>query len=168
MTENLIVRIDDRLIHGQVVTGWVKTLKLDNIVVANDSLINDHYKIQVIKLAVPSDINLEFLNINTAAKKLKEKRWQKFQTILLIESPEDAYKLVKQGCSLKSINVGGLHYKLGRVQLTANLALNEQDKKYLKDLAKEGIQLEGRALPSDEAYNVIKMINSTKKKNANK
>ncbi len=165
MGSNFIVRIDDRLIHGQVITGWVKVLNLNNIIVANDKLVKDKYKIQVIKLAVPSDIHLEFLTIKNAAEMIKQGRWKNYQTILLVESPKDAYRLVKMGCRFSTINVGGLHYKEGRVQLTSNLAVDENDRRYLIELAKMGVQLEGRALPSDEAYNVIKILNTHNNKN---
>ncbi len=165
MSTNLIVRIDDRLIHGQVVTGWVKALGLNSIIVANDKLIKDSYKIEVIKLAVPSEIHLEFLRIKEAAEAIKKNKWKDYQTILLVESPEDAYKLVKLGCKFDTINVGGLHYREGRVQITSNIAVDETDKKFLYALSDAGIRLEGRALPSDEAYNVIKALNSHYKKN---
>ncbi len=154
----LIIRIDDRLIHGQVIVGWVKALDLDNIIVANDDLLKDKLKLEMMKLAVPSDINIEFLTMKEAVSGCKNNKWKAYETILLVESPKDAYNLVSKGCSVKSINVGGLHMKDGREPVTDNLALNDKDRDYLKRLIELDLYLEGRALPSDREYRIEKIL----------
>jgi len=154
----LIIRIDDRLIHGQVIVGWAKTLNLNNIIVANDELFNDKLKKQMVQLAVPSNIQVEFLSLKETAVAYQSNKWSKLNSILLIESPEDAYKLLAAGCDIKEVNVGGLHVKDNRKQVTQNLALNDEDKYYLRKMCKMNVHLEGRALPSDEEYDVIKVL----------
>ncbi len=154
----LIIRIDDRLIHGQVIVGWVQALDLDNIIVANDDLLKDKLKLKMMKLAIPSDINIEFLTIKDAVSGCKNNKWKAYETILLVESPKDAYNIVSKGYSVKSINVGGLHMKEGREPVTANLALNDKDRDYLKRLLELSIYLEGRALPSDREYRIEKIL----------
>lgn len=167
MGSNLILRIDDRLVHGQVITGWVKSLNLNNIIVANNKLVRDKYKIEAIKIAIPVEINIEFLTIVQAVKSFKENKWDKYQTIILVESPKDAYELITRGFKIDTINVGGLHYKDNRIQITENLALNDEDIEYLFKISNLGIKLEGRALPTDEDYDVIEAIKNYNKKNGN-
>ena len=155
---SIIFRIDDRLIHGQVIVGWVKTLNLNNIIVANDKILKDKMRINVMKIAVPLEIHSEFLSIKETAKSLQADTWRGYKTIILLESPEDAYKLAICDVGITEINVGGLHFQDNRKQITSNLALNETDIEYLFKLHKLNIHLEGRGLPSDEPYDVIKAI----------
>lgn len=156
-----IVRIDDRLIHGQVIVGWAKALNLNKIIVANNKLLNDKLKLQMMKIAVPPDISVEFLAIEEASIAYKKNKWADYASILLIESPKDAYKFVSAssaGRKIKKINVGGLHIKSQRKQIIPNIALDDKDIHYLKKLMELQIVLEGRAVPSDEEYKVEKLL----------
>ncbi len=155
---NLIIRIDDRLIHGQVIVGWAKFLNLNKIIVANDAISKDKLKIQMVKLAVPPNISVDFIAINEAIESLNNNKWKGFDSILLLESPHDAYRLISSGCKINVINVGGLHVKENRKQVSQNLALNEEDKYYLRKIHQYNVFLEGRALPSDEQYDVSKVL----------
>jgi len=155
---NFIIRIDDRLIHGQVIVGWVKALNLSRIIVANDKLLKDKLKKEMMKLAVPPDINVEFLSLQKAILLYKEKNWEKEESILLLESPADVCFFIDQGCRMEKINVGGLHLHDQRKQVTPNLALDAEDISCLKKLINRKIILEGRALPGDEEYSLEKVI----------
>ena len=165
MSSNMILRIDDRLVHGQVITGWVKSLNLNNIIVANNKLIKDEYKISATKIAIPTGVDIEFLTIAKTAKALNENKWEKKQTIILVESPKDAYEILKRAPVFKTVNVGGLHLRNHRFQLTDNIAIDTEDEKYLLMIHNLGITLEGRALPTDEPYNVIEVLSEYMKKN---
>ncbi len=155
---NIIIRIDDRLVHGQVIVGWVKGMGLNNIVVANDPLLKDKLKMQLMKLAVPFGVNIEFLSIKETVEKFKLGKWKKFKSIILFESPKDAYKFLKEVEGINSINVGGLHFKENRKQLTPNIAVNKEDIEYLIKINELGIKMEGRALPTEDSYDVFKLI----------
>jgi mannose/fructose/N-acetylgalactosamine-specific phosphotransferase system component IIB len=161
-SHTFVIRIDDRLIHGQVIVGWVKNLNLKNIIVVNDDLVNDPIKLQMTKLAIPSEINVEFLTIEDAAKLCKNNAWQNSNTIILVESPKDAYNLIDKVVNIDEINVVLLHIKNNRKQITDNIAINDEDKEYLEKLIKLNIKLEGRALPKDEAYDLEKVLGKNK------
>lgn len=157
-SNNLIIRIDDRLIHGQVIVGWVKALNLNKLIVANNQLMKDNLKMQMVKLAVPPDISVEFLTIKEAIAAYKDNKWNRQAGILLLESPKDAYNFVAKGCIVEKINVGGLHIRNKREQVTQNIALDDEDRYYLKKLLEQHVDLEGRALPSDEEYKIEKIL----------
>ena len=153
-----IVRIDDRLIHGQVIVGWVKALNLNNIIVVNNIILHDNLKMQMMKLAIPSEINVEFLSLERSIEDYKLDKWVKYESIMLFESPKDACFFISNDCKIKKLNVGGLHVREDRLPFTSNLALNQKDIGYLKKIHKLGVEMEGRALPTDEQYKVIKII----------
>ncbi len=153
-----IIRIDDRLIHGQVIVGWAKTLNLNKIIVVNNNLLKDKLLLQMMKLAVPSNISVEFIALEEAVELFNKNKWVKNDSILLLESPKDTYAFLSAGVSFSIVNVGGLHMKDNRKQLTQNIALDDEDRFYLRKIIQLDVKLEGRALPSDEQYNVSKIL----------
>ncbi len=156
------MRVDNRLIHGQVIVGWAKILGLDKIVVANDELAKDKIKLQMLKLAIPREMSVDFLTLQQAIEFYKKNAWKKFNTMLLVKSPVDAYGLVSSGIEIKKINIGGLYMEPGCQMIAENIAINEVDKSFLEKIIALNIQIEGRALPADEECDVSKMLDRYK------
>ena len=71
------------------------------------------------------------------------------KTLVLVPGPAEALALIEEGVVIDRVNVGGLHYTVGKVQLGRALFLDEKDRLALRALAAKGIRLEGRALPGD-------------------
>jgi mannose/fructose/N-acetylgalactosamine-specific phosphotransferase system component IIB len=153
-----LVRIDDRLVHGQVVEGWVKALHITRIVVASDSVEADDTQKALYHLAVPHGVELTCLTVTEAAKEWKARRWDKDRAILLVSTPGDALRLLEAGSPIQSVNLGGLHYRQGRVQVLKGVSLDEQDVQALKSLASHGVLLEARALPLDDPFDIVQYL----------
>jgi len=145
-----LLRIDDRLVHGQVVEGWVRTLRITRLVVASDSIADDETQKALYFLAVPQGVELTCLSIEAAAKAWTTDGWKKDKVLVLVSSPQDALQLVKAGAPAASVNVGGIHFKEGRVQMLKAISLDESDVKALQELIRKGVELEARPLPLDE------------------
>ena len=145
-----LLRIDDRLVHGQVVEGWVKALRINHLVVASDVVEADETQKALYVLAVPNGVQLTTATIVDAARAWKASQWKEDRALILVSTPEDAVKLAEAGAPLKSVNLGGLHYRAGRVQILKGISLDEHDVRALKTLAAKGILLEARPLPLDE------------------
>lgn len=153
-----ILRVDNRLIHGQVIVGWAKTLNLNKIVVANDDLAHDRIKLQMLKFAIPQELSVDFFTVEEALEAYRRGEWQKMDTMLLVKYPRDAYELVKKGLKVSRINIGGLYMEEGCQMIAENIAITKGDKEYLEKLIGHGIELEGRALPLDEEFDVSKLL----------
>jgi mannose/fructose/N-acetylgalactosamine-specific phosphotransferase system component IIB len=149
-----LLRIDDRLVHGQVVEGWVKALHINRIVVASDAVDADDTQKALYHLAVPHGVELTCLGITEAAKEWKANRWKNERAIMLVSTPEEVLALSEAGSPVKSVNLGGLHFRNGRVQVLKGISLDEHDVRALKKLASKGIVLEARALPLDEPFDI--------------
>jgi len=145
-----LVRIDDRLVHGQVVEGWLKAQKITHVVVASDTVAADETQKALYFLAIPYGTTLECLSLADAAAAWHSKAWQKGRVLVLGSGPQDVLMLIQKGADVKSINVGGMHYKEGRIQMLKAVSLNDQDVAVFKTLAAKGIVLEARPLPLDE------------------
>ena len=144
-----LLRVDDRLIHGQVVEGWVPFLKVDLVVVVSDAAASDEIQSALMKMALPASVGLLVLPVSEAAAALSAPQMASRSALVLVPGPAEALALIEKGVVVKRINVGGLHYTVGKVQLGRALFLDEKDRLALRALAAKGIRLEGRALPGD-------------------
>jgi len=160
----VLVRIDDRLIHGQVVEGWLKTIGVGHIIVISDEVAADKMQQILLSMAVPRNIKVSDYSVENAAEKLKEMQATKERVMLLLSRPSDVLRLIEYGIKLTSVNVGGMHFSQGKKQILRNMSVDENDIKALNGIAAHGVNLEGRVLPSDDMVNVMDVINTELKK----
>lgn len=144
-----LLRVDDRLIHGQVVEGWVPFLKVDLVIVVSDLAASDEIQTALMKMALPTTVGLLVLPVAGAAAVLNSSQVSARKALVLVPGPTEALALIEKGVAIDRINVGGLHYTVGKVQLGRALFLDEKDRLALCALAAKGVRLEGRALPTD-------------------
>lgn len=145
-----LVRIDDRLVHGQVVEGWVRSLRITHIVVASDTVAADETQKALYLLAVPQNVSLDCLRVEECVNAWKSARWDGEKTLILVATPEDALRLSDLGAPLTTINVGGIHFREGRTQILKAVSVDERDVKAFQSLLARGVTLEARPLPLDD------------------
>ena len=154
----VLIRIDDRLIHGQVIEGWARVLQIEHIVVVSDDIATDPFQKKLLEMAVPGYIRVSILTIPSARDRIVNKEFERERTLILLSSPTDALDLVRNGVKTDSINIGGLHFRPGRKQVLRAISLDEKDVKCLKKLAELGVELEVRIVPSDERLDISKVL----------
>jgi PTS system mannose-specific IIB component len=146
----LWVRIDNRLVHGQVVESWLPYSNSKLLVVANDTLAADELQQSIISLAVPSTIKLVFTEVNSTFKALK--KWQNqlsmLNTFLLFASCPDARRAFDKGLFFDFLNIGNIHYSPGSKQICDHVALTREDASSLRYLLEKGVQLDFRCIPN--------------------
>ena len=145
----VLLRVDDRLVHGQVVEGWLPTLGADLVVVVSDVSASDPVQSALMKMALPSGVGLLVLGVADAAAALASPQMAARRALVLVPAPSEALALLENGVAVERVNVGGLHFTIGKVQLGRALFLDEKDKAALRAIAARGVHLEGRSLPSD-------------------
>jgi mannose/fructose/sorbose-specific phosphotransferase system IIB component len=163
----VLVRIDDRLIHGQIVEGWLKTIGVSHIVVISDEVAADKMQQILLSMAVPRNVKVTNYSVEESAKKLIEPQLTTDRVMLLLSRPSDVLRLINYGVKLTSVNVGGMHYSQGKRQVLRNVSVDENDIKALREIAEHGVMLEGRVLPSDEMVNVVEIIENQLKHEKN-
>jgi mannose/fructose/N-acetylgalactosamine-specific phosphotransferase system component IIB len=151
-----LARIDDRLIHGQVVLGWVPYVKPDRIVVANDRVATSDWERRFYTSCVSPDIKTSFFTIEEAVRRLQSDLFMQDDLLVLFESGRDVLALVRAGVALKQVNVGGLHYRENSVELLPFVFLTEEERASLRELVKHGLTLSAQDIPS----NAARVINS--------
>lgn len=148
-----VVRIDDRLIHGQIVQGWLKVVQVNKILLISDEVANDSMQQILLSMAMPSTVELVVKNIKDASYELLNDVYDKDKLMVLFSNPQDVVKVFDNGIKFMSINVGGMHFTHGKTQILKNLSVDKNDVISFMKLIEKGVELETRILPSDERYN---------------
>jgi mannose/fructose/N-acetylgalactosamine-specific phosphotransferase system component IIB len=147
----VLARVDDRLIHGQVVVGWARALEADCLVVANDAVAADPMQRQLLPMAVPPQIKVGIYRVREAAEALRQERYEGRRVILLFASLTDALALVQSGFALDRLNLGGIRQAPGRLPLRTAVALSPQDAVAARALMDGGCDLYIQMVPGDAA-----------------
>lgn len=151
-------RIDDRLIHGQVATRWTKETGISRIIVVNDQVVKDKTRATMLKQAVPPGVTAHVVDIDKMIRVYNNPEYAGEKVMLLFTNPSDALELVRRGVPIKSINIGGMAYKEGRVMLDTSVSVDEKDIAAFKELDQHGIELEVRKVASDKKVPVLQLI----------
>lgn len=154
----VLLRVDDRLVHGQVVEGWLPELKVRKVLVVSAAAAADPSQRALMRLALPDEVALELVALQDGPRAARAAASSSERVLVLVPGPAEALALVRGGLRTDSVNVGGLHYAAGRIQLGKAIFLTELDLWALGELADAGVRLEGRAVPSDPPMDVAAMI----------
>ncbi|UCE17989.1 MAG: PTS sugar transporter subunit IIB [Gemmatimonadota bacterium] len=154
----VLVRIDDRLIHGQVILGWAHALHPDRIVLVNDNIAKSSWHREVYEAAVPSEIGVSILGLDRAVKYLTEREFDEERILVIVESPRNALSLVRKGIDIKSVNVGGLHHTEGKDRLLPYVYVTNQDIDAFKELIAMGVEVECRDVPTAKKIDMRKLL----------
>lgn len=155
-----VMRIDDRLIHGQIVTRWIDYAEAKRILVVDDKAAGDAMQQMLLKLAVPSGVKLEILTKADGLKRLREDT-TKENVLLLMRNPAEANAFFDMGFEIEKINVGNISNSksvTGRKKMMDYIYLEEQDAQALQALAARGVALDVRAIPTERSHDGVEMV----------
>lgn len=151
------IRIDDRLIHGQVATSWLSHVKAEQIICISDSAVNNPVQTQVLKMAAPSYI-VHVFGVDKFIR-ICEKNPIKKSTFLLMGSFSDALKLRQGGVPIEHLNFGGMRISEGRtVKYDDLICMTPQEEADLKELRELGVKVEFQVAPYDTPTDFYKKI----------
>ena len=142
-----MVRVDSRLIHGQVVETWLPHTGANCIVVANDDLAANTCMRAVMELAVPAAVHTVFCRLGETAAALAEIDRRGESAILLCATFEDALQLYRSGVRYVALNIGNLHFATGKVEVTPSVYFSPEDFEAVHCLRHQGVAVDVRATP---------------------
>ncbi len=143
----VMVRVDSRLIHGQVVETWLPHTGANCLLVVNDDLASNDCMRAVMELAVPQAVHTVFCRFAEAADAIHEIDRKGERAILLCASSEDALRLFRSGVHYASLNIGNLHFAEGKVEITPSVYFSAEDFQAVHCLRHEGVAVNVRATP---------------------
>ena len=139
-------RIDDRLIHGQVVVGWGQPLDIRFIVLVDDEVAGSEWEQELYRMGVPPEMDVYFLNVPKAIAELPRLRDDTRHGILLTGNIDTMRRLVDAG-GITSINLGGIHHRTGRTQRLRYVFLNNDEESALREIASLGVAVSAQDVP---------------------
>ena len=139
-------RIDDRLIHGQVVVGWGQPLDVRFIVLVDDGVAASEWEQELYRMGAPPEMDVYFHDVRAAIEELPRYRADSRHGILLTGDIGTMRRLVEAG-GISAINLGGIHHRAGRTQRLRYVFLNEDEETALRDLAAQGVAVTAQDVP---------------------
>ena len=157
----VLVRIDCRLIHGQIIEAWVPFTRADCLIVANDDAATDILQRSIMEMAVPPTVEVAIHKVSDAVRILGNGHYLKKRVILLFANCQDAYLSSESGLRFETLNLGNLVCAPNnKKQITCSVSLDEQDIQYLKQLQKKGVKVEAQAVPYESSTTLVNLIPS--------
>ena len=153
-----LVRVDHRLLHGQVSFSWTNGVGADCILVASDMVVNDEVWKTTLRLGKPNGVKLVMKNMEDSIKAINSGVTDKYKLIVVVQTIKEAKQLI-EGCpQIKSLNLGNTKESKTTTQVSKQVFLEEEEKEILRELIGKGIECEIRALADDVKQDVAKSL----------
>lgn len=157
MKNIVFTRVDDRLIHGQVMTGWIQYTGASKVVVIDDKVAKDMFMASIMQASMPAKIKLKILGIDDAASYL-QKDADDEKLFLLVKTPIVLAELIKKGVDIKQIGVGGMGAKADRTKLYRNIAASEEERAVLREMLEQGIDAFIQVIPDSDRVDLKSVL----------
>lgn len=152
------VRIDERLIHGQVATMWTNKLGVDRIMVVGDDIVKSSIQKTALKTAVPAGVHLSILTIKGAARRINSGKYTGQTVFLIVKNPKVLEELSKLQVKLPKINVGNMSSKKDSRQVAKSVSVTDEDVSAFNYLTTHGSYLYHQMVPADDEEDFMKLI----------
>ncbi len=154
----VLMRIDDRLIHGQVVEGWVNFLKATRIIVADDRVASNALQRSIMEIAVPQGLQVFIGGVEEICGQARAAGPANDRAILLFSNPADVARAIRMGLVCRSLNIGGMRYVPGKRKLIDVLAVDDADLEALREIAAQGVKVEVQTVPTQKPMPLEKLF----------
>lgn len=152
------VRIDDRLIHGQVAVTWTKHLGIERIIVVNDAVASSPLQQVLLAQAAPPEVKANVVSIEKFVSIATHPLIAQTKIMLLFKNPHDILRVMGHSIIISSVNIGGMKFKDGKRMLTHSISLNHSDINAFLALDRQHVELEIRKVPSDRKQRLIPLL----------
>ena len=155
---NNFYRVDNRLVHGQIISTWMSHLRVRTFLVVSDTVPDNSLQMSMFRMAIPSEVQYIALSIVDAALWLNAHRDSNDPIMVLIETIEDAARLFEAGHPFPSLNVGNVHHAPGRRSFSNAVFLGEPEIERLKVLFGQGVRAEIQSLPTEQPIDLRRAL----------
>lgn len=158
MSEIVLTRIDDRLIHGQVMTAWVKKTRANQILIIDDEVAKDDFMSEILKMSAPAGIDIVVKGQVDAVSFLKVQDKEKKRLIILVKAPATIAAIVEKGIEIDKLVVGGMGAKANRRVLYKNISASDEERTTFKKLIDRGIPVVIHIIPDQKETDLSKYL----------
>jgi PTS system mannose-specific IIB component/fructoselysine and glucoselysine-specific PTS system IIB component len=143
-----LYRVDDRLIHGQVVVGWGQPLNLGFIVLVDDAVAASAWEQELYRMGTPPEMDVRFESVASALAHLGEYEARPDAGMLLTGDIETMRRIVEGAGTIRRVNIGGVHHRAGRTERLRYVFLTPDEERALRDLAARGVAVTAQDVPA--------------------
>ena len=159
----VLFRVDERLIHGQVVVGWGSQLRPDRIIVVDDALADSQWEQELYTLGLPSELEPRFETVSDARQHLDNWRESSARVMVLTRDVATMRRLAANGLLQgDEVNIGGLHHDSGRRAVLPYVFLSDDEARELAALAEEGALISARDLPGSRRVPLDELLRNSR------
>ncbi len=155
MDDIVHIRIDDRLLHGQVVGMWTNTLQATRIMIPCDRVAEDEVLRKVLRMAAPAGVKTSFIPAERAARQIMEGRYQGQRVFMVCENPADILRLMDLGLPITKVNVGNIGGAEGRIAVKTSLSMSPEEAKMFHEIMDRGVEVTSQMVPADPVTHLI-------------
>jgi PTS system mannose-specific IIB component len=156
----VLVRIDDRFIHGQILEAWIPYLDANAVIVANDCLASDDFQKAIMAMAIPDRIFFQIVSVDEASKLVEEPLLEGKKVLLIVATIRDAYEIYKK-MPFNRLNIGNIKVKDGCKQLSCSVWIEQEEINMLKELINRGVCVGIQVVPREREIECSSLIGTT-------
>lgn len=157
-----LVRVDARLIHGQVICSWLPYVKGTSIIIANDSVSQNPSIQTIMRLSLPEGVCFRAAPVSEIVNLLNQKEFKQEKILLLFSSIRDLQSAVQAGLAIKSLNIGITEQVPQGVPLTKTVSVTPEELEFLEQLTDCGVDIDLRMVPVDHPASFQKVLAKVK------
>lgn len=147
MSNIVHVRIDDRLIHGQVANVWCTSLKVDRIIVANDQVAENEIQKSALRMSTPKGINTSLISIKKVVANVVAGKYGQQRILLIVNNPHDIQRLIDGGVVIKSFNIGNLSKREDTKPISKSVNVTVKEEQQIVKLLNNSVEVTVQMLP---------------------
>jgi mannose/fructose/N-acetylgalactosamine-specific phosphotransferase system component IIB len=157
-----LVRVDNRLVHGQILEAWVPFLRASRIVVVDDQVASDFFRETVIRMAVPREVEVIISGLKEFADAYSFTQDSGKKTIVLFSTVSNALCTYRLGFKFAKLNIGNVYNDNCCLCCTPSVLLSNADVSDITSLHDEGVQIELRRVPKEKPVNFYDIVQKLK------
>ena len=143
------IRVDDRLIHGQVATRWATGLKVNRIMIIDDAVAVNETEKSILRMAAPAGVNTSILQFEKALANIKNGNYAGQRVMLVVKSPVILVKMMEAGIDLLPVNIGNMSNRPGTTQYKKSISMTADEKAAVEKLLQSGIKVTAQMVPDE-------------------
>ncbi|MBP3875380.1 MAG: PTS sugar transporter subunit IIB [Lachnospiraceae bacterium] len=162
MRNVVLARVDDRLIHGEVVTAWTPSMRANRIIIVDDEVAADAFNVRVVKALAPAGTKCFVYDVAKASEKLMVKGLPDERIIVLAKTPKTFNRLIKAGVPLKEVNLGGAGIRGNRKPFINNVSLDPEEVKACEEMKNAGCRVYYQLVPEQGVTEIDAALKAAK------
>jgi PTS system mannose-specific IIB component len=154
----VLIRVDDRLIHGQILESWIPFLNAQCVVVANDALAGDQFQRAILSMAIPDRIKIRIVPVEETRGLASDPELSGLSTLIIVSSLLDAYRLHEADVDFARLNIGNMKGSETSRQISFSVWISSEDERMMRGMIEQGVDINLQSVPRERGIDIKSII----------